>query len=456
MKTILLPFDRTWHLLLAPPLLLLACWPSKAQQPPRLASANLTTPFTFQVSPLHATTRNLSSQTTTTEFQKDALFINPSFEGVTPPVENFNGMNPPLVGWNFCAWSAYLMPKAANQPTHTGSSMTPADGQAYVGLNSAVGYSGFFGQNLRTPLKAGVTYTFLVDVAYAHNFRPQYKDPESAEVPITLQVKGSPQVCSEPYRYQPAPGAPLWSKVIPTTRISWQTDTVIITPTTDVARLEFEVTGTRYVNIPNPIDYYVYLPGTQGTVLLDNLRTLTGLVLQKTDGTAQAAGKPFHLLWQPILSAGDLDSLAQPQLRGTVRTFQGGRVPLPANLRVTDARGFYFFQEATPAAGQDTLYYGLYVRNTPLPNGVKDDTLRHLYQCRRTFGSQAGLLGDSLAPLALGSPYTAPSVAPADRAAPAPRSAAVRTGHFPNAPQRPAGPLTGPRPALPAPRQGEH
>jgi hypothetical protein len=174
-------------------------------------------------------------------------------------------------------------------------------------------------------------------------------------------------------------------------------------------------------------------------------------VLQKADGTAQSVGKPFRLLWQPVLSVGGLDSLARPQLKGTVTTFQGGRVPLPPALQVRDARGFYFYQEATPTAGQDTLYYGLHVRNTALANGTTDDTLRHLYQCRRTFGSQAGLLADSLQPLALGGAPAgaAQRAAPARETAPAPRAAAARTSRLPAAPRRPA-PLTGQPPARPA------
>ncbi|MBD2769045.1 hypothetical protein IC235_14220 [Hymenobacter sp. BT664] len=178
--------------------------------------------------------------------------------------------------------------------------------------------------------------------------------------------------------------------------------------------------------------------------MLDNLRTLTGPVLQKADGTPQPADKPFRLLWQPILPVGELDSLAQPQLRGTVHTFHGGRVSLPTNLQVTEGKGFYFFQEASPAAGQDTLYYGLYVRNKPLANGAKDDTLRHLYQCRRTFGSQAGLLGGSLAPLTINSPRAAA----AQSADPARVSPAVRAGQLPTRPRRPLDPLAGPPPGL--------
>ncbi|MBD2767481.1 hypothetical protein IC235_06200 [Hymenobacter sp. BT664] len=226
-------------------------------------------------------------------------------------------------------------------------------------------------------------------------------------------------------------------------RTSWQTDTVTFTPTTNITHLSFWVTGsTGYYTNSNVV--------TQGTLLIDNLRTLTGIVLKKADGTAQAAGKAFRLLWQPILTVGDLDSLApRPQLRGTVSTFRGGRVPLPPALQVTDAKGFYFFQEAAPAAGQDTLYYGLYIRNKPLANGAKDDTLRHLYQCRRTFGSQAGLLADSLAPLGISSP----------RAARAYRAALKLPAAAPaSAPRRPDGPIpqNSGRPLTPRPRPRLH
>ncbi|HLK98806.1 MAG TPA: hypothetical protein VK364_13625, partial [Hymenobacter sp.] len=73
-------------------------------------------------------------------------------------------------------------------------------------------------------------------------------------------------------------------------------------------------------------------PGTPAgdygwAALVDSVAT--GLLLQQADGTAQAADKPFRLLWQPVLTVGGLDSLARPQLRGTVTTFQGGRVLLP-------------------------------------------------------------------------------------------------------------------------------
>ncbi|MBD2769044.1 hypothetical protein IC235_14215 [Hymenobacter sp. BT664] len=176
---------------------------------------------------------------------------------------------------------------------------------------------------------------------------------------------------------------------------------------------------------------------------------MPSLALRQADGTAQPAGKPFRLLWQPVLTVGDLDSLARPQLRGTVTTFRGGRVPLPPALQVINAKGFYFFQEAAPTAGQDTTYYALYVRNTPLPNGAKDDTLRHLYQCGRTFGSQAGLLGGSLQPLAFGGP----SAAPAQRAAPALAVPAARAGRLPTTPGQRSDPLVGSQPRLLAPRK---
>ncbi|MBD2766855.1 hypothetical protein IC235_02985 [Hymenobacter sp. BT664] len=320
--------------------------------------------------------------------------------------------------------------------------MAPADGQSYIGLLAFYGNNAYFGQNLRVPLKAGVTYRFLIDVAYA----PKYLrwDSMNPEVPITLQVKGSTEACTSTQFIDTgvAPGTRLWSKVIPMNRTTWQTDTVTFTPTTNISRLVFEAS----VSVPTG-DYDLY---PLGAVLLDNLRTLTGLALQKADGTAQADGKPFRLLWQPILTAGGLDSLApRPQLRGTVRTFGGGRVPLPPTLQVTDARGFYFLQEAAPAAGQDTTYYGLYVRNKVLANGAKDDTLRHLYQCRRTFGSQAGLLTGSLAPLALGSP----SASPTPRAARSLAAPVVRAGRLPTAPRQRPDPPARLRLGLRAPRQ---
>ncbi|MBD2766852.1 hypothetical protein IC235_02970 [Hymenobacter sp. BT664] len=71
--------------------------------------------------------------------------------------------------------------------------------------------------------------------------------------------------------------------------------------------------------------------------------------------------------------------------------------------------------------GQDTTYYGGYIRNKVLANGAKDGPLRHLYQCRRTFGSQAGLLGGSLAPLAVGGAPAAPARAPRRPGEPAAR-----------------------------------
>ncbi|MBD2767928.1 hypothetical protein IC235_08475 [Hymenobacter sp. BT664] len=294
--------------------------------------------------------------------------------------------------------------------------MTSTDGSAPIAT-----------QRLRDTLKAGVTYTFVVDVAYGLDFYKNsfYPGIPFTQMPITLQVWGaSPQgvICVD-YR-DPIASTLLWSKLIPMARTRWQTDTVTFTPTADMTTLFFEATGTvppRYG--PGGVAIPSY---TTGSVLLDNLHTIPSLALQRADGTAQAAGKAFRLLWQPVLDVGGLDSLARPQLRGTVTTFRGGRVPLPTILQVSDAKGFYFFQEATPAE-PDTLYYGLYVRNRPLANGAKDDTLRHLYQCRQTFGSQAGLLGGSLKPLTLGSPpaaaaqraTAAPAVAPAPRRRPA-------------------------------------
>jgi len=96
------------------------------------------------------------------------------------------------------------------------------------------------------------------------------------------------------------------------------------------------------------------------------------------DGTMHTAGKAFRLLWQPIFSVSRLNSLAlRHRFKGIITFFRGGCGPLPPAMQVTDARGFYFLQEAVLAAGQDTLYYELYMHNTSLANGAKDDTLRH-------------------------------------------------------------------------------
>ena len=391
------------------------------------------------VSSVQADPRNALARTTTTAFRQDSLFTNPSFEGTTPPKFNrgpFSFILP--AGWERC--NSHVPDLLPGLDQGRGSTLVPADGNAYLGLHTANGHIKSFAQRLRVPLKAGVTYTFLVDVAYARNYDRGFP---WTEVPITLRVEGGLRVCG-------SSSPPLWSKVIPTDRTTWRTDTVTVTPTVTVTHLLFSITGTS-----SP----AYGPGgvltetTTGAVLVDNLRTIPSLGLQKVNGTAQAAGKAFRLLWQPVLSVGGLDSLTRPQLKGTLRTFRGGRVPLPANLQVTTGRGFYFLQEAAPAAGQDTLYYGLYVRNMPLANGAKDDTLRHLYQCRRTFGSQAGLLGGSLAPLTLGSPPTAQRVTPAQEATLAPDAATAPLSRRPIAPRRRPAPPVAPQPALSAQQQ---
>ncbi|MBD2770456.1 hypothetical protein IC235_21435 [Hymenobacter sp. BT664] len=437
MTTRSLPLAPAGGLLLA--LLLLASWPSGAQQAPshpvRPIGAKSVISPRDQLSFPRAATSKTAAGATIPEFRKDSLFVNPSFEGASP--DYWSIYDPGLIDWSFCSTGPNILPWDG-----FGSNMAPADGQSYIGLLAFYGNNAYFGQNLRVPLKAGVTYRFLIDVAYAPKYLPW--DNLNPEVPITLQVKGSTEACTSTQFIDTgvAPGTRLWSKVVPMNRTTWQTDTVTFTPTTNISRLVFEAS----VSIPTG-DYDLY---PLGAVLLDNLRTLTGLALQKADGTAQADGKPFRLLWQPILTAGGLDSLApRPQLRGTVRTFGGGRAPLPPALQVTDARGFYFLQEAAPAAGQDTTYYGLYVRNTPLPNGTKDDTLRHLYQCRRTFGSQAGLLGGALAPLTFGSP---PASRPS-RAAPSLAAPDIRAGHLPTAPGQRPDPLAEPQPRRWALRQ---
>jgi hypothetical protein len=269
-----------------------------------------------------------------------------------------------------------LLPNTTGGYRGWGGNIAPSDGDAYVGIQSIFGTNESFGQQLRTPLKAGATYIFLVDVAYADNYNTDR--PNVTQVPLNLLVKGGQQTCL---------GTLLWSKEIPVARTTWQTDTITITPAANIFYLEFEAAGTSAKN--------------KGGLLIDNLRTLSGIVLKKEDGTAQVDGKQFQLLWQPVLAAGDLDSLVfQPQLKGTVTTSRGGRFQLPAALRVTDAKGFYFLKEAVPAAGQDTTYYGLYVRNKMRVASGRDDTLRNLYQCQ-TYGSQSSLLSDSLEPLAI-------------------------------------------------------
>ena len=137
-------------------------------------------------------------------------------------------------------------------------------------FNPFIGYDESFGHQLRVPLKAGVTYTFLVDVAYAANYSPWYSAPQ---VPIPFRINGGQQSC---------PSTLLWSKLIPTARTNWQTDTVIVTPSVDITHLQFVTTGSA--------------SSTQGALLIDNLRTLTGIVLKKEDGTAEVDGKQFRLL----------------------------------------------------------------------------------------------------------------------------------------------------------------
>jgi len=436
MNTKRVPSACTWRRLLAPLLPLLASLPSQAQQAPRQPTrpapsshAGLVNLTMSGVSSPQAQLYN-ATVTTPPPFRKDSLFLNPSFEGTPSPHLGVYG----IPNWVTDSYGFDVMP--ATTTTGFGSTLTPTDGNAYIGLRSIDGNSLSIMQPLRTPLKAGVTYTFLVDVAYGINYASAFSY-SYAEVPLTLRVFGSQTTPAG------APRSLLWNKSIPVTRASWQTDTVTFTPTTDFIYLGFQAVGSTA------------RPRTRGAVLIDNLRTLPSLILQQANGTAQAANKAFRLLWQPVLSVGGLDSLARPQLKGTVRTFQGGRVPLPTSLQVTDSKGFYFYQEAAPAAGQDTLYYGLYVRNTPLANGRTDDTLRHLHECRRTFGSQAGLLGGALQPLTLGSLTTAQRVAPAAGASLllAPRPAvANRAGQRPPAPRQPTPRLARPQPAVPASR----
>lgn len=308
--------------------------------------------------------------TSTTEFRQDPLFTNPSFEGTPPPLFNSAGGN----GWTNCQDTPDVLPNTSGAYNGWGSNIAPSDGQAYLGIQSIYNTHESFGQQLRTPLKAGVTYTFLVDVAYRGDYNPNFN---ATKIDVVLTIKGGQQSCS---------GSWLWSKVIPTTRTSWQSDTVTITPTADVNYLEFQARGSDYES--------------KGAVLIDNLRTTTGIVLEDKNGAILASGKDFRLLWQPIFTVGGLDSLAlDPEAKGTITTTQGGLITIPANLQVTDARGFYLLKEVAPAADQDTAFYGLYVRNTTLPDGSKDDILRHLYECR-TYGSQSSpLVQGTLPPL---------------------------------------------------------
>ena len=445
MKTLLRLFACSWRPLLAPLLLLLTSAPSGAQQasrhptrPAHSSRSSLGRPSKSRVSSVQALPHNSSTTTPTPVFRQDALFTNPSFEPgrYAPPI--FGGG--PTTGWySNCSMGSHLLPNTTGTYDGWGSSLTPADGNAYIGLPAWNGEHASVAQRLRDTLKAGVTYTFLLDVAYGRDYYPQGW-VTGDQVPLSLQVWGNVEVptCAG----TPSSGTLLWSKLIPMSQTSWQTETVIFTPTVDITNLSFMCAGTTRRVDPAPCHPNVNC-GPHGALLLDNLRTLTGIALKKADATAQPAGKAFRLLWQPVLSVGGLDSLARPQLKGTVTTFQGGRVPLPANLQGKDGKGFYFFQEATPAAGQDTLYYGLYVRNTPLANGAKDDTLRHLYQCRRTFGSQNGSLplGGSLAPLTFGSPSTAQRASLLQEASPALDAAPLS--------RRP----TAPQPALSAQRQ---
>ncbi|MBD2770318.1 hypothetical protein IC235_20720 [Hymenobacter sp. BT664] len=351
MKTKRVPFSYGWRPVLAFLLLLLASWPSMAQDP---------------------------------------LFSNPSFEGVAPPA-----IGSYAFGWNSCTYSyepyPYIFPNDTRvYNNRKGTRIAPSHGAAYVGMYAGGEYSASCYHRLKVSLLAGRTYTFLMDVAYGSKFRNDYDYDESPNIqgPVTLRINSSSSDC-----YRITNPTVLWSKSIPPSRTGWQTETVTITPTTNVGYLQFQVTGTT----SNPY--------TEGAVLIDNVRTVSlgGTVLLDKNGRNQPPGKQFNLLWQPILAAGELDSLGQTQRRGTVTLASGGGMILPPALQVTDARGFYFLQEATPA-GQDTAYYGFHVRNTVAANGAKDDLLRDLYQDNKDYGSQqAGLLTGLTFPLNINS-----------------------------------------------------
>ncbi len=88
-------------------------------------------------------------------------FQNPSFEGTPQP-------HVLPTGWSIC------MPGVTpdTQPGSWGINLTPSDGNSYVGLvyQPSTGWQEGAGQTLNTPMNAGLTYHFFVDLAVPASF----------------------------------------------------------------------------------------------------------------------------------------------------------------------------------------------------------------------------------------------------------------------------------------------
>jgi gliding motility-associated-like protein len=216
---------------------------------------------------------NVFAQCTGTQLN----WLNPSFEGTagTPHV------TPPQ--WNIC------MPGYTpdTQPGCWGVTLPPSNGSSYIGLvhQSSTGWQEGAGQQLSSPMVAGTTYTFTMDLATVD---PSVDWSTSGIVPgcVELQVfgnMGGNSGCDQTYL--------CWSSGNVTNFANWQTYTVSFTATQNWTNLLFMIhslgcTDGPYLLMDNmtPVQPISDIPQfTWNDVCLGN-------ATQFTDGSTSAQG----------------------------------------------------------------------------------------------------------------------------------------------------------------------
>jgi hypothetical protein len=150
---------------------------------------------------------------------------NPSFEGLVTP-DQFTAFD--AKPWNACYAGGFItyaaIADAALWPTQAWNFPDPSDGNTYLALGQQGTLGGRAAQNLCTPLEAGRSLSFFVDLARATS------DNASVEaVSQSMQILGGTEECAEALE--------LWRS--PELTTTWTTYCVTLTPTETVASLAF-------------------------------------------------------------------------------------------------------------------------------------------------------------------------------------------------------------------------
>jgi gliding motility-associated-like protein len=151
---------------------------------------------------------------------------NPSFEGPTQP-----HLTPP--GWDIC------MPGVTpdTQPGSWGVNLPPSNGNSYIGLVYApsINWQEGAGQTLSSPMIAGTTYSFTIDLATPASANPStgiILPPWCEQLQLWGGMSGVNSGCDQ--------AELLWTSPV-VTNTTWQTYNLVFTPTSNWNHILFNI-----------------------------------------------------------------------------------------------------------------------------------------------------------------------------------------------------------------------